>query len=181
MAQTLGGTMRALIFSLLFSLPVFAQDIYKIKDKMIDGKDFEMSSLKGKVVLIVNIASQCGYTPQLAELQALYDKYQSQGFVVLGVPTNDFGGQTPEDDVGMKDFCTRNYNATFPILTKKTILGKEKRDLYKLLTEKGPHKGDVSWNFEKFLINRKGEVTHRWKSKEKPMDKEISDTVKKLL
>lgn len=173
--------MRAFLLFSLLSFSAFAQDIYKIKDKTIDGKEFEMSSLKGKVVLVVNIASQCGYTPQLAELQALYEKYKDQGLTVLGVPTNDFGGQTPEDDVGMKDFCSRNYNATFPILTKKSVLGEDKRELYKYLTEKSSHKGEVSWNFEKFLINRKGEVVERWKSKEKPMDKAITQAVKKAL
>lgn len=173
--------MRALLVFALLTTTAFAQDIYKIKDKTIEGKEFVMSSLKDKVVLIVNIASQCGYTPQLAELQALYEKFKDKGFVVLGVPTNDFGGQTPESDVGMKDFCTRNYNVSFPILRKSTILGKEKRELFKYLTEKSSHKGEVDWNFEKFLVNRQGEVVNRWKSKAKPMDEEITSAVKKAL
>jgi glutathione peroxidase len=175
--------MQHILFVLIFSLSAFAQDIYQIKDKTIEGKDFEMSSLKDKVVLIVNVASQCGYTPQLSELQALYDKYKAKGFVILGVPTNDFGGQTPENDVGMKDFCTRNYNVTFPMLKKSTILGKEKRSLYSYLTEKSDAKfrGDVSWNFEKFLVNRKGEVIGRFKSKDKPLDKKIESSVKEAL
>jgi glutathione peroxidase len=175
--------MQHILFALIFSLSAFAQDIYQIKDKTIEGKDFEMSSLKDKVVLIVNVASQCGYTPQLSELQALFKKYKGKGFVVLGVPTNDFGGQTPETDVGMKDFCSRNYNVTFPMLRKSTIQGKEKRPLYSYLTEKTDAKfrGDVSWNFEKFLVNRKGEVVGRFKSKDKPLDKEIETAVKKQL
>ncbi len=171
----------ALVF--LFVGLAHAQDIYKIKDTTIEGKEFKMDSLKGKAVLIVNIASQCGYTPQLAELQALHEKYNSKGLVVLGVPTNDFGGQTPESDVGMKDFCSRNYNATFPILKKGTILGKEKRELYKYLTEKTPkeQQGDVAWNFEKFLVNKKGDVVARFKSSAKPMEKEITGAVEKAL
>lgn len=178
-----GGSMRALLLFLALTSTVFAQEIYKIKDKTIDGKEFDMSSLKGKTVLIVNIASQCGYTPQLADLEALYQKYKAKGLVVLGVPTNDFGGQTPESDVGMKDFCTKNYNATFPILTKRTILGKEKRDLYKYLTEKtsGDVKGEVAWNFEKFLVNKKGEVVARFKSSAKPIDSDISSKIEEQL
>jgi glutathione peroxidase len=174
--------MRALIFFLALTTTVYAQDIYKIKDKTIDGKDFSMDSLKGKVVLIVNIASQCGYTPQLADLEATYQKYKSKGLVVLGVPTNDFGGQTPEDDVGMKDFCTKNYNATFPILKKATIKGDEKRPLYKYLTEKtGDLKGEVAWNFEKFLMNKKGDVVARFASKTKPIDEEVTKKIEEVL
>ncbi len=175
--------MNHVLLAFFLTLSAFAQDIYKIKDKTIEGKDFEMSSLKDKVVLVVNVASQCGYTPQLSELQALYEKFKSKGLVVLGVPTNDFGGQTPENDVGMKDFCSRNYNVTFPMLRKSTILGKDQRPLYAYLTDKSPEKfqGDVSWNFEKFLINRKGEVVGRFKSKDKPMDEEITKAVKKEL
>ena len=175
--------MRAIFVFLLMISSVFAQDIFKIKDKSIEGKEFDMSSLKGKVTLIVNIASQCGYTPQLSELEALYQKYKAQGLVVLGVPTNDFGGQTPESDVGMKDFCTKNYNATFPILKKSTVQGKDKRELYKYLTEKTSKdmQGEIGWNFEKFLVNKQGEVVARFKSSAKPMEEEIRSQVEKLL
>lgn len=171
--------MRALLVFFLLTSSVFAKDIYGIKDKTIDGKEFDTSSLKGKVALIVNIASQCGYTPQLAGLESLYQKYKDKGFVVVGVPTNDFGGQTPESDVGMKDFCQRNYNASFPILRKATIKGEKKRELYKYLTEKSDHSGEVSWNFEKFLINRDGKVVDRFKSKVDPMD--LSTKIEPLL
>lgn len=175
--------MRAIFVFLLMISSVFAQDIYKIKDKSIEGKEFDMSSLKGKVTLIVNIASQCGYTPQLAELEALYQKYKPQGLVVLGVPTNDFGGQTPETDVGMKDFCTKNYNATFPILKKSTVQGKDKRELYKYLTEKTGKEmqGEIGWNFEKFLVNKSGEVVKRFKSSDKPMDDGIRSEIEKAI
>lgn len=171
--------MRALILSLLFASSAFAQDLYSIKEKSIQGKEFLMSSLKGKVVLIVNIASQCGYTSQLEKLEALHQKYSAKGLVVLGVPTNDFGGQTPEDDKAMAEFCSKTYNVTFPLLTKKTIKGSEKRELYKALTEKTPKnlKGEVSWNFEKFLINKEGVVVARFKSSAGPMDKEITSQI----
>lgn len=175
--------MRAIFMFLVLMGSVYAQDIYKIKDKLIEGKEFDMASLKGKVALIVNIASQCGYTPQLAELEAVHQKYQAQGLVVLGVPTNDFGGQTPESDVGMKDFCTKNYNATFPILKKSTVQGKDKRELYKFLTEKTPKnfQGEIGWNFEKFLVSKSGQVVGRFKSAIKPVDQEITSLIEKEL
>lgn len=171
--------MKFLVLLLLIVSSAFAQDIYSIKEKSITGEEFLMSGLKGKVVLIVNIASQCGYTSQLEKLETLYQKYKANGLVVLGVPTNDFGGQTPEDDKEMLEFCSKKYKATFPILTKKTIQGKEKRELYKLLTEKTPKnlQGEVGWNFEKFLISKKGEVVNRMRPSMDPLD---SDLIKKI-
>ena len=178
-----GVLMKWFFILMLFVTSAFAQEIYSIKDKTIEGTDFEMSSFKGKVVLIVNIASQCGYTSQLENLEALYQKYKGKGLVVLGVPTNDFGGQTPEDDQAMKEFCTKKYKVTFPLLSKKTIQGKEKRELYKYLTEKTPKKfqAEVGWNFEKFLINKKGEVVDRMRSSLEPMDKEMFSKIEPLL
>lgn len=171
-----------LIFSLFLNV-AFAQEIYAIKEKSIKGEDFKLSDLKGKSVLIVNIASQCGYTPQLDGLEVLYQKYKAKNFVVLGVPTNDFGGQTPEDDKGMLEFCQRNYSVTFPLLTKKTVQGKDKRELYKYLTEKTPKEfqGDVSWNFEKFLVDKDGKVVGRFKSSVKPSDSELQRKIESLL
>lgn len=165
--------MRFLVLFIAFMTSVMAQEIYSIKDKTIKGQDFSMSELKGKTVLIVNIASQCGHTGQLKGLESLYQKYKAKDFVVLGVPTNDFGGQTPEDDQGMLEFCQKNYDVTFPILFKKTIQGKDSRELYKYLTKKTPKdlRGDVGWNFEKFLVNKKGKVVGRWKSSVLPDDR----------
>lgn len=175
--------MRFFIVLILVMSNVFAQDIYSIKEKSIQGEEFKMDSLKGKTVLIVNIASQCGFTAQLNGLEALYQKYKSRGLVVLGVPTNDFGGQTPEDDKGMLEFCQKNYQVTFPVLTKKTIKGDEKRELYKYLTEKTPkdYRGDVSWNFEKFLVNKKGEVVDRFNSFTKPEDEKLTKKIESIL
>lgn len=175
--------MKTILLSLFLVTAAFAQDIYSVKEKSIEGKDFPLDSLKGKVALIVNIASQCGYTSQLEKLEALHQKYKDKGFVVLGVPTNDFGGQTPEDDKAMAEFCSKKYNVTFPLLTKKTVKGTEKRELYKVLTEKTSKdiKGDVGWNFEKFLVNKKGEVVSRFKSSVEPMDKELTSKIESLL
>lgn len=175
--------MRFLFCSLFFLTSVYAQEIYQIKEKGIKGKEFSLNSLKGKVTLIVNIASQCGYTPQLEKLETLYKKYQKQGLVILGVPTNDFGGQTPEDDKGMLEFCQKNYDVTFPLLSKRTVKGNQKRELYKYLTEKTPkaYQGEIGWNFEKFLVNRKGEVVGRMKSSVDPLDKDLTKKIESLL
>lgn len=167
--------MRFFILMMFLVTSAFAQDIYSIKEKSIDGNEFPMSNLKGKVILIVNIASQCGYTKQLEDLEVLHQKYKEKGLVVLGVPTNDFGGQTPEDDKAMAEFCSKRYNVTFPILTKKTIQGKDKRELYVLLTKKTDknREGEVAWNFVKFLVSKKGEIVGRFSSTVKPMDPEL--------
>ncbi len=175
--------MKFLILFSFLSFSAFASDLYGIKEKSISGQEFPLSQLKNKVVLIVNIASQCGYTSQLEKLESLFKKYKAKDFIVLGVPTNDFGGQTPEDDKAMMEFCSKNYKATFPILTKKTIQGNEKRELYKFLTEKTPKnlQGEVGWNFEKFLVNKKGQVVNRFRSSMDPMDKEMLSKIEPLL
>lgn len=175
--------MRFIMILIALMSTAFGQEIYSIKEKSIKGEEFKMSDLKGKTVLIVNIASQCGYTGQLDGLESLYKKYKEKNFVVVGVPTNDFGGQTPEDDKAMLEFCQRNYNVTFPVLTKKTIQGKDKRELYKYLTEKTPKdlKGEVAWNFEKFLVNKDGVVIGRYKSSVKPDDKDLTKKIETSL
>jgi glutathione peroxidase len=175
--------MRFILVLVALISTAFGQEIYSIKEKSIKGEEFKMSDLKGKTFLVVNIASQCGYTGQLDGLEDLYKKYKEKNFVVVGVPTNDFGGQTPEDDKAMLEFCQRNYSVTFPVLTKKSILGKEKRELYKYLTEKTPKdfQGDVGWNFEKFLVNKDGIVVGRYKSSVKPDDKELTKKIEKSL
>lgn len=167
----------------MMTTTAFAQSLYSVKENDIAGKAVDMNQFKGKVVLVVNVASQCGYTPQLDGLEALYNKYKDKNVVVLGVPTNDFGGQTPESDEGFKEFCSKTYKVTFPLLTKKTILGKDKRPLYKFLTE-GVSKelrGDVKWNFEKFLINKEGKVVERFSSKVTPDDKNLTSKIDALL
>lgn len=174
--------MKWLVLGVLLSTSVFA-GFYDVKEKSIDGKDFPLDQLKGKTVMVVNIASQCGYTPQMTDLEALYQKYKDKGFVLVGVPTNDFGGQTPEDDKAMMEFCQKKYNATYPIMKKGTILGKEKRELYKVLTEESSKKfqGAVDWNFQKFLVNKKGEVVARYSSSTKPLDEKIIKEIEKNL
>lgn len=162
---------------------LWAETFYSVKENDIGGKGIDLGQFKGKVVLVVNVASQCGYTPQLEGLETLYKKYKDKNFVILGVPTNDFGGQTPESDDGFKEFCSKTYNVTFPLLQKKTIIGKEKRPLYKFLTEdvKKELQGDVKWNFEKFLIDKKGNVVERFSSRVTPDDKGLAGKIDSLL
>jgi glutathione peroxidase len=175
--------MRFLMIFLVLMGTALAADLYSINDKTIKGEEFKLSSLKGKTVLFVNIASQCGYTNQLDGLESLYKKYQAKNFVVVGVPTNDFGGQTPEDDKGMLEFCQKNYQVTFPVLTKKTVQGKDKRELYKFFTEQSgkEFQGEIAWNFEKFLVNKDGKVIGRYKSSVKPDDSELTKKIETSL
>lgn len=170
------------LISLLLSSISYAS-IFNIKDTTINGEAFQFSQFKGKVVLVVNIASQCGFTGQLNDLEMLYNKYRSQNFVVLGVPTNDFGGQTPENDKEMLEFCQKKYNVSFPLLSKKTIKGKEKRELYKFLTERSGKdlEGEVFWNFEKFLIDKNGKVIARYRSITGPNNSDLREKIEKAL
>jgi glutathione peroxidase len=147
------------------------------KMKGIDGKEVDLAQYKGKVVLVVNVASQCGYTPQYEGLQALYTKYQNDGLVVLGVPSNDFGAQEPGTDEEIKKFCTTNYKVTFPMLSKVKVKGADKVDLYKQLTA-ATDKKEIGWNFEKFVINRKGEVVKRFGSAVEPSSDDLVKTIR---
>ena len=131
---------------------------FTVKD--IDGKDFNMSSLKGKKVLIVNVASKCGLTPQYEKLQQLYEKYKDNNFVIVGFPANDFGAQEPGTNEEIKEFCTRNYNVSFPVMSKIEVTGDNKAPIYKWLTEKSENKkadSEVQWNFQKFMIDENGD------------------------
>ncbi|AMV27633.1 Hydroperoxy fatty acid reductase gpx2 [Gemmata sp. SH-PL17] len=153
---------------------------YKMKD--IDGKDLELSKFKGKVVLFVNVASACGLTKQYTGLQELYEKYQKDGFVLVGVPANEFGKQEPGSDEEIKKFCDTNYKVTFPMLSKVVVKGDGQVPLYKTLVEATPNdKGkveQVSWNFEKFLIGRDGKVVARFKPQVEPNAPELVKAIK---
>lgn len=178
--------MKLILLAMLFALPVIAETLYEndITETTIDGKKFEVDeNLKGKTVLFVNIASQCGYTTQMTDLEALYQKYKAKGFVLVGVPTNDFGGQTPEDDKAMMEFCQKKYSATYPILKKGTIKGKEKRKLYEYLTTRSDKKfqGEVDWNFQKYLVDKTGNVVGKYRSSIKPLDAELTKDIEKNL
>ena len=138
--------------------------------KSIDGSDVDLGSYRGKVVLIVNVASCCGATPQYAGLQDLYEKYQDQGFVILGFPANDFGGQEPGSDEQIMEFCTSKYDVSFPMFSKITVKGGDKAKLYEVLTETSDPSGEIGWNFEKFLIAKDGSIAGRFKTRVAPND-----------
>jgi glutathione peroxidase len=162
---------------LLLTLPSWAANFHDIVEKDIDGKELKLSDFKGKSVLVVNIASQCGFTGQLEDLQKLQAKYAAQGFTVLGVPSNEFGEQTPENDQGMKEFCQKKYNVNFPLLSKGKVNGKERRPLYQFLTANKKTSGDIGWNFVKFLVDKNGKIVDRWSSMTNPS----SDSITKAL
>ena len=140
--------------------------------KDIDGKTVNLGRYQGDVIMVVNVASFCGNTPQYASLQKLYDKYKEKGFVILGFPANEFGQQEPGDNKTIKEFCTSKYNVTFPMFSKIVVKGPEQVPFYKYLTDKttDPNfSGEIGWNFAKFLINRKGEIVGRFEPKADPL------------
>lgn len=156
-----------------------ANSVHEFSMKTIDGKTISLADYKGKVVLFVNVASRCGYTPQYAGLENLYKKYKDQGFVIVGVPANNFGGQEPGTDEEIKQFCTRTYNVTFPMLSKVSVKGGDITPLYAYLTSaKG---GDVKWNFTKFLVGKDGKVMERFEPGVAPESPELAAAIQKAL
>jgi len=149
--------------------------------KKIDGSKADLGEYHGKVVLVVNVASRCGYTGQYAGLQSLYDAYKDKGFVVLGFPANDFGAQEPGTDADIKEFCSTKYGVTFPMFSKITVKGAGKSPLYKALTEMADPKGEVSWNFEKFLVGKDGAIIGRFKSGVSPDDAKLVQAIETAL
>ena len=145
------------------------------KVKTIDGKEVALDKYKGKVVLIVNVASKCGLTPQYDGLEKLYTKYKDKDFVILGFPANEFGRQEPGTNEEIKKFCTGKYNVDFDMFSKIVVKGKGQHPLYKYLTSHAKPTGDIQWNFEKFLIGRDGQIAARFSPKVEP---ESDDVVK---
>ena len=157
-------------------------DINGIVVKDMNGKDINLSSYKGKVLLIVNVASKCGFTPQYEGLEKIYKKYKDKGFEILGFPCNDFGHQEPGTNKEIKQFCSTKYNVTFKLFDKIKVLGNEKCKLYSVLTDNDvTGKSDIGWNFEKFLIDRKGNIVARFRSKITPESKKLTSAIEKVL
>ena len=147
-----------------------------------DGKKINLSDYKGKVLLIVNVASKCGNTKQYAGLEKIYEKYKSQGFEILAFPCNDFGGQEPGTNEEIKEFCSSTYNVSFKLFDKVKVLGKEKAPLYERLTNNSvTATGDVKWNFEKFLIDKNGNISARFGNKVQPESEEIVKSIEAQL
>ena len=164
--------------------PPVEKGVYEFTMKNIDGQDVKLDSYKGKVVMIVNTASKCGYTPQYEGLQALYDKYKENGLVILGFPANNFMGQEPGTEAEIKEFCTLKYKVTFPMFAKISVKGEDQHPLYNFLTNKATNPdfaGDVSWNFNKFLVDRTGKVVARFGSKDAPQAETVVAAVEKYL
>lgn len=169
---------------LIFIIPMMTiaqtEKFYDFKVKDIDGNEFSFEKLKGKKVLIVNVASKCGYTPQYEGLEELYLQYKDKDFVIIGFPANNFGKQEPGTNEEIKEFCTLTYGVTFPMMSKISVKGDDIDPVYKWLTTKelnGVSDSEVKWNFQKYLINRDGSLDKVLYSKTKPDDKEITDWI----
>lgn len=178
-------TVQRLLFLIIASLLVGStamaqQSFYDISAKTIDGSQESMSAYKGKVLLIVNTASQCGFTPQYAGLEKLYEQYKDRGFVVLGFPSNDFGSQEPGADAEIKHFCTSKFGVSFPLYSKVQVVGAGRAPIYQFLTS-STGGAEVGWNFEKFLVDKSGHVVGRFSSNVKPSDPELTTSIEKAL
>jgi glutathione peroxidase len=180
--------MKSILFLFLFAtitVMTSAQNpktIYDFKATTIDGEPFDMNTLKGKKVLVVNVASKCGYTPQYAQLEELYQKYSSKDFVIIGFPANNFMGQEPGTNAEIKEFCSSKYNVTFPMMSKISVKGKDMDPLYKWLTSKdqnGVIDAPVKWNFQKFMISENGHVVGSAAPGDKPFDDKIISWIEK--
>lgn len=160
------------------------KSIYDFTVKDIDGKDQKLEQYKGKAIMIVNVASRCGFTPQYSGLQKIYQQYRDKGLVILGFPANNFLGQEPGSNEEIKQFCSVNYQVTFPMFSKISVKGKDIAPLYKYLTEKETNPdfaGDISWNFNKFLIDRQGKIAARFGSRTTPEDEEVIRAIEQAL
>ncbi|MDB6037266.1 MAG: Peroxiredoxin [Verrucomicrobiales bacterium] len=179
------GAMKRIAFLaglFLMQALIQAAPIYEIPLKDIDGKSTSLAPYKGKVLLVVNVASKCGYTLQYEGLEAIQKKYQSKGFEVLGFPCNQFGSQEPGTNEEIKQFCSSKYNVTFPLFDKIEVNGPGRHPLYSALAGKeSPYPGDIKWNFNKFLIGRDGKIIKRFDSKAKPESAEVTEAIEAAL
>ncbi len=170
---------------LIMATSLFAgpEGLYNFTLNSIDGKPAPLADYKGKVVLLVNVASQCGYTPQYTALESIYEKYKDQGFVILGFPANNFGAQEPGTNEEIKTFCSRKYSVKFPMYSKISVKGDDQAPLYSYLTkDTGPGiAGDIKWNFTKFLVDRNGKVVQRFEPAVTPDSKEMTAAIEKQL
>lgn len=174
----------AFLAALLLLQTVIARagGIHDIAVKDIDGKDTKLDAYKGKVILIVNVASKCGLTPQYKSLEILYQKYKDKGLVVLGFPCNQFGGQEPGTNEEIKEFCSSKYNVTFPLFDKIDVNGEKRHPLYVALAGKdSPFPGDIKWNFNKFLVGPDGKILKRFEPRTAPDSAEVTAAIEAAL
>jgi glutathione peroxidase len=172
-----------IIAGLLSACSIMAETkLQEIPLKDIDGKATSLKSYDGQVLLVVNVASKCGLTPQYKALESLHQKYKEKGFTVLGFPCNDFGAQEPGTNEEIKEFCSAKYNVTFPMFDKLHVKGPEQHPLYAALSGKdSPFPGDVKWNFGKFLISRDGKILKRFEPKAAPDSPEVAEAIEAAL
>jgi glutathione peroxidase len=155
--------------------------LYRFTMDDIDGKPVSLDQFRSKVLLVVNTASFCGNTPQYAELESMYERYRNQGLEILAFPANNFGKQEPGNNEEIKQFCYTKYSLTFPLFSKISVKGEDKHPLYRYLTEQSPFPGEVEWNFQKYLVDRKGNVVARYHHRTKPLSQEILGDVERVL
>ena len=189
-SRFMGGFVGGLVLVLGLSQSAFSAHAAEGKKKMsvfqiplqtLSGKPASLETYRGKILLIVNTASECGYTPQYKGLQELHERYSGKGLVVLGFPSNDFGAQEPGSAQQIQTFCERNYGVKFPLFAKGPVSGAQKQPLFAWLVEHSSGKSEIGWNFEKFLVGPDGDVLQRFKSGDKPMGGAIEDAVRRLL
>ena len=181
--------MRKLIFILMLcvacaSLSAEPKSIYDFNLRPIDGDHVSLKSYQGKVVLLVNVASKCGFTPQYAALESVYEKYKDRGLVIVGIPANNFAQQEPGTDEEIKKFCSNKYNVTFPMMSKVSVLGEDKTPLYVFLTGKDTDPqfaGDIKWNFTKFLFDRNGNPVARFEPNVTPDSPQVTAAIESAL
>ncbi len=172
--------MKLLMLAILAGTVAEAKSVHDFELKDSAGKTVKMSDFKGKPVLLVNIATRCGYTGQLEGLEKLHDKYKEKGLQVVGIPSNDFGGQTPESNEEVVKFCKLNYDVSFPVMNKEVVKGDSKIPLVAYLVDQ-TGKEDIAWNFEKFLVDKNGKVVSRFKSGVEPLSAELTQKVEEVL
>jgi glutathione peroxidase len=172
--------MHRLFFALLSGVCLLgAASVYDFSLDSIDGKPAPLVEYKGKVLLMVNVASKCGFTPQYTQLEAVYEKYKSEGLVVIGFPANNFLSQEPGTNEEIKEFCTRKYSVSFPMYSKISVKGDDKAPLYQYLTSTSG--GEIKWNFTKFLVGRDGNIIARYEPGVKPDDPKVVAAIEKAL
>lgn len=177
---------KFLCCALLLGATVMAagKNVYDFTLNSIEGQPAPLAAYKGKVVMVVNVASRCGFTPQYAALETVYEKYKDRGFVIIGVPANNFGSQEPGTNQEIKTFCTSKYHVTFPMMSKVSVKGDDKAPLYQYLTDKSANPdtgGDIQWNFTKFLIAPDGQVITRFEPDVTPDAPQVTAAIEKAL
>lgn len=158
-----------------------ADSIHEFQVQSLEGKDVNLADYKGKVLLVVNVASRCGATPQYEQLQALHEKYADKGLVVMGFPCNQFGAQEPGTAAQIREFCTANYSVEFPMFAKINVNGPDQAPLYDFLKTQADDHADIGWNFEKFVVNKEGQVVARFKTRTKPDADEVVKAIETAL